>query len=150
VCMCWWLLRLMNNSSGEWSKHRVKMNNNSCRDQNSWLGVVPTRKLTVDYPINSAGGTAVSMCGATFLGKFAWGQEFLVSKTAAMHGRVVTAKELQRICKAIKIWSASLVAAVWSRLKHNLHEQTAVKGAIQSWLNGAILLWDLTSDGKTE
>ena len=106
--------------------------------------------MTVDYPINSAGGTAISMCSATFLGKFAWGQEFLVSKTAAMHGRVVTAQELQRIRKATKIWSTSLVAAVWSRRKHYLREETVVKGAIHSQLNWAILLRDVIPDGKTE
>jgi hypothetical protein len=67
-----------------------------------------------------------------------------------MHGRVVTAQELQRICKAIKIWSTSLVAAVWSRRKHDLREETAVKGATDSQLNWAILLCDVTPDGKTE
>lgn len=116
----------MKNSSGEWSIHRLKTYKNSCRDCNSWLGVVPTEKMTVDYPTKSVCSTATSMCSLTYLGKFAWGQEFLVSKMAAMHGRVLTVQELQRICKAIKIWSTSLVAAVWSRRRHCLRDETAV------------------------
>jgi hypothetical protein len=116
----------MKNSSEEWLIHRLKTNKDACRDHNSWLGVVPTRKMTVGYPTNSTCSTVISICSATFLGKFARGQEFLVSKTAAMHGRVVTVQELQRICKAIKIWSISLVAAVWSRWKHYLRHETSV------------------------